>query len=212
MTPSEVYTLVRNQITETSPDFWGETEIYTLIWNAEKILATELGCVEVSTTMSTVASTREYTRPSDIQRIFRITYDSTKLKKINFTDVDKIEGDTEDEGDPEYYYEYGSYIGLVPTPTEIKTLKIYYNKIPTQLSASSTAFSIPPEYAHFLTDYVLSLMYLKDQQVSESDRHKEQWNRNIQQARDQWGSRRAMDNYPITRDDEGYPFSDLGLI
>jgi hypothetical protein len=212
MTPSEVYTLVRNQITETSPDFWGETELYTLIWNAEKILAAELGCVESFSTLSTAASTREYTRPVAAQRISRITYDSTKLKKITFTDIDKIEGDTETSGDPEYYYEYGAYVGLVPTPIEIKTLKFYYNQIPTQLTSSSTAFSIPPEYAHYLADYVLSLMYIKDQQTGESDRHKAQWEKNLQQAKDQWGSRRAMDNYPITRDDEGYPFSDLGLI
>ena len=212
MTPVEVYTLIRNQITEASPDFYGETELYNLIWNAEKILAAETGCAETSSSISSAAGTREYTRPTTAQRISRLTWDKTKLKKINFTDIDKFEGDTENDGDPIFYYEYGTSIGLVPTPISIADIKIYFNAVPTQLTALSTAFTIPSEYAHYLSDYALSFMYMKDQQMSEADRHKGAWETNLKVVKDQWGSRRAMDSYPVVRDEDAYPFTDQGII
>lgn len=212
MTPSEVYTTIRNQISEESPDFWGETEVYNLLWNAEKILAAKLQCVELIATDNTVASQREYDRPTGAQSISRLTYDRTKLKKITFTDVDKIEGDTEDFSDPEYYYEWGSEIGLVPTPIEAKELKYYYNGVPTQLTSSSTTFSIPNEFSHYLIDYVLFHMYMKDQQVSEADRHRAIWENNLKQANNEWRGRKSDDLIFIVRDEESYPFTDLGMI
>ena len=163
MTPNEVYTLVRNQVAETSPSFWGESEIYSLLSNAEALLASEIDCTEVTATDVSAPNVREYTRPTAALRISRITWDNTKLKKINFTDVDKIEGDTQDFGDPVYYYEYGSSIGIVPTPTQVKTIKYYYLKKPVALSASSTAFTIPSEFGQYLVDFVLYYMLLKDQ-------------------------------------------------
>lgn len=211
MTPSEVYTLVRNQVAETTPDFWGESEIYNLLWNAETVLASEVDCTEYTTTDTSVASTREYTRPTSALKISRVTWDGTKLKKINFTDVDKIEGDTEDFGDPVYYYEYGSSIGLVPTPTQAKTIKYYYLKKPVALSSSSTAFTIPAEFGHYLADYALYHMYLKDQSEL-AQTHIQTWQNNLALAKQQWAARRALDNYQIVRDEDQYQYSDLGII
>lgn len=212
MTPTEVYELVRAQLTEIDPDFWTEQEIYNLLWNAEIVLTTEVGCCETTSLDDTIAATREYDRPANAIKISRVTYDRKKLKKITFTDVDSLEGDTEDDGEPDYYYEYGKFIGLVPTPTEIKTIKFYYSMIPTKLTNVSTEFTIPEEFSHYLADYALYFAYLKDQQNSTANIHLGLWQNNLRLAKDQWGSRNSLDSYPVVRVEENYPFTDLGIV
>lgn len=212
MTPLELYTVIRNQIAEEDPGFWGEDEIYKIMWNGEKIFAFELQCAQSYSTDVSVVNQREYARPVNAQAISRLTWDRTKLKKITLEDVDRLEGDTEDIGEPEYYYEYGNIIGLVPTPASAKVMKYYFNSIPSRLSASSTTFTIPGEYAHFIEDFVLYHLYMKDQQISEADRHKTIWEDNLRKAKSEWITRTSSDHFYCVRDEEGYPFTDLGMI
>jgi hypothetical protein len=80
---------------------------------------------EWSTTISTVGSTQEYTKPSDFVRVTGIFYNWTKLSRINKeTALLNISETTR----PSSYYIYGSYLGLYPTPDSTYSLQMLYKK------------------------------------------------------------------------------------
>lgn len=80
---------------------------------------------EWSTTISTVAGTQEYAKPSDFVRIAGIFYNWTKL--IPTTKEGAIMN-TASQTIPNGYYLYGSNIGLYPTPDSTYTLQLLYKK------------------------------------------------------------------------------------
>lgn len=100
---------------------------------------------EIATT-DLVANQQEYVFPSDILRIKRIevTYDGTTWKEVTPADVnessltaDQTSINADVEQTAPYYDLLDESIMLYPIPTSAVTagLKIWYSKLPTQLSA-----------------------------------------------------------------------------
>ena len=216
MTPTQLYNSIRNQINDTSADFWSESELYRYMSDAEMELASLVNCTETTATDTSVADQREYDRPSDAINIERVTWNSVKLKKINLTDLDNLEGTSyggsADYGNPVYYYDYADVIGLSPIPDAAQTIKYYYTAQPTILSASSTAFTIPAMLGHLLADYCLYRMYSKDQMSSESAKHFQLWKDNLKTAEQIMATQRSTDRFRVVRVEDAYPITDLGTI
>lgn len=216
-TPPARLTVVRSKIYETTPGYYTDPEIYSYMWEAEKILAGRVGCCEATdSSTTTVAATKEYTRPTGVETIIRLTWDYVKLKKIDMTELDSAEGTAyggvTTSGSPEYYYEFGTIVGLSPTPSAAKTLKYYYQKTPAELSASSTTFTIPDKYAHYLDDYCLYRMWLKDQDFNMAKSYLEIWENNLNVAETDWMKQAMKDRYVTVKDVDQMPGSDLGII
>ena len=216
MTPSEVLTDIRNQINEQSAGFYSDEEIYAYMWNGEKILAETTGCAETTdSTLTTVAAQREYTIPSTVATLLRVEYDSYKLKKIDLTQLDQIEGKTyggiTTSGDPVYYYEFGNKIGLSSIPTAAKTLKLWVIAIPTKLTSTSTAFTIPNRYGDYLTDYCLFRMWAKDQQNDMADRFENRWEKNLSTVESKWKDVKFRDNYIQVKDEDQFEGTEIGI-
>lgn len=216
MTPTELYNQIRNLAFDVNTKLSGETELYQYMSDAELEIAKKVYCTQNSTTENSVIDQREYDRPSGALKIERITWNTVKLKKINIGDIDVAEGQsyggTTSTGNVVYYYEYGSKIGLSPVPTEVKEIKYYYLKYPTVLNASSTAFTIPEEYVHYISDYCLYRMFLKDDQKGLADRSFKIWLDNLVRCEEDWADRGAIDMIQQVRLEEIYPDSELGMI
>jgi hypothetical protein len=199
MTPSELYTIVRNQCGESSTNFWSESEIYSLMGMGERIIAQVIGNIEVNTSITTVTSTKEYDVSSYVSGVLtRVEWDSYRLQGIDINEVDNVEGmaygGVTQEGYPVYYYYYGNTIGLSPTPDDAKTLEFYYRTDPATVTTASVAFSIPDEYTQDISDYVLYRMFLKDQELqNEAILYKNQWNENVNRIRLHWNDRKKLD-------------------
>lgn len=167
MTPSELYTHIRGQCAENSTDFWSSAEVYRLMSAAERQIVSLCGTNEVTTTFSTAIGTKEYIRPAGVEIIERVLYDSCPISKISIKQLSDIEGEAYGgvvmSGPAEFYYEYANKIGFSPTPDLVKTVTLYYQGTPAELTSSSTSFSIPQWYVYYLVDYCLYYMFLKDQ-------------------------------------------------
>lgn len=215
MTPTQLYDYVRNSAFDVSEELSSESELYMYMSQAENIFAKKCNCTQAIMTDTTIALQKEYVRP-DALKIERLTYDSVKLKKIDLRQVDEIEGTSyggvTTSGNPVYYYEFGNIIGLSPTPAEAKILKYYVYAEPTDLSASSTDFTIPQEYAHVLANYCLYKMFFKDQQLSEADRYLKQWQAELEEASNDFITADDMDRIPQVKLEECMPGTDLGAI
>lgn len=217
-TPQEIYQLVRDLSNEQDTAFIGQQELYTYLWMAECALNRDLLCYELTdSSIPTVALQQEYSKPTAGAACFaikRLLYNSDKLKKITIRQLDDMDsaGGTSSTGTPIYYYEYGTKIGLYPTPTEVKTLKFYFIGTPTALTSSSTMFSVPAMFHPYLADYALWRIFAKDQDEGRASFHKKLWDENMVRAKDEWFRTQRMDRHQVVIDADSTTTTDEGIV
>lgn len=219
MTPAQVLAYVRRQVHESSPNFWSDAEIYGYMWDAEQIIVREYQCYETTdTSTSTVASTQAYAWPTGCLYITRLTYDGVKLQKISQSDQDALDGtsygSTLSSAKPEFYWEYGDYVYLYPVPNAAATLKFFYAKEPTEITSSSTAFSVPALFHRSIPFYCLHLMYAKrgEDDEGKATYFNNLWLRSLADNGRYWERRRHGDMYSVVRTEDNYNTTSLGLI
>jgi hypothetical protein len=188
------------------------------MWQAEIEVADEYDMYRTTdSTITTTASQREDTLPTGTMTIHRCEWNSVKLKKINtISDLDVVEGTAYGgltvEGNPVYYYEHGDKIGYSPIPDAAQTVKLWLSKIPTEITSSSTAFSIKSQYGHYLIDYMLHRAYLKDDNVAKADKHEARWIKNKSQIAFLWSKVKDADKYIVTKTEDVYTVTEMGII
>ena len=206
---------VRNQLFEVNAAFYTDAELYQYFSDAEYLLASEVNCTQITdTSLTTVIGQQEYTVPTALMRIQRLTWNSVKMKAIDLTQFDAISypqfGGSTVQGNPVYYYQYAGVIGLYPVPSSAATIKLYGMKRPTAVSATQQSFTIPEEMQPYLDDYVLYRAYLKDSD-GKAQVHLQIWNANLQKAKDVWSDDRFMDQYLTPKDDDKSFYTELGI-
>jgi hypothetical protein len=217
MTPSQVYSQTRAQSGESSTAFLTEDILYSFIWQAETELASLTGCaLSVDTSLTTAAGTREYSIPSGTIRLLRVLYDSVKLKKVDLTELDMLEGSAYggvvNSGQPQYYYEFGDKIGLSAIPTEAKTITLYRVVQPTILDNTSTAFTIPPEYGQFLINGALAMWFSMDDNVQMATYHMRIWEDSKRKIKNEWMKKKFIDQYITVKNEDIFQQTDYGII
>lgn len=216
MTPEQSVISVRNQFYETASGFVSDDEIRGSLWEAEREFNSYVECYVSTAVVTTVTGTQEYaftSFASNVMQVRHLTYDGDKLKKIDFRDLHFLDDDgtTSDAstGDPTHYYEWGSYVGLWPVPTESATVKMWGVFNPPEPTAS---YSIPVHFHHFLHDYVLYRLYLKDQDDGRAAYHKKLWEEHKQEGKLLWNRRMLGDKLPVVKDCYEYPGTTLGMV
>lgn len=217
MTPNEVLSSVRNQVYESDAGFWTDAEVYDYMSQAEQEIADIIECTEtIDSTMDTVAGTQEYSKPSNCQIIKFVRFDNVLLKNIDFREKDALNlnryGSTDQGGDPDSYYEYGSVIGLYPIPQRIAEIKIYYIALPPRLTISSTTFAIPALFHSYLVDYCLFRMYMKDQDDQRGNLHRQIWEENLNKSRMKWMRKRTANRLFVVKNEDAFNQTELGMI
>jgi len=207
MIPSKVLESVRFQCAESaSNSFWTDPEIYGYMTEAEQIIAEIVKATKTKdSSIITTSGIREYTKPSGVMTLERVTYDDARLEKITINQLDDLEGisygSTGQTGQPTHYYEYGNEIGFSPKPDDAKTVTLYYSGSPATLSAASTSFTIPNDYGQYAADYILYRMYLKDDELNGQGKiHLQIWEGNLVKIRDNWEDREYHDQNIIVTD------------
>lgn len=217
MTPDQVFDTIRNQVYETAASFWSDDEIYSYMWQAEQEIASLVDCTQsYDSSQTTTANEPAYSKPSDVLYLTRVTWDGVKLKKIDWRQKDSLEigtyGAADYVGNPTHYVEWGNTITLYPIPDRSASLVYYYIAQPTQITATSTSFTVPQLFHQYLPDYCLYRMYVKDQDDGRAMFHKQLWEENIYKARDKWNRRVSKDFYRVVKDEEEYRQTEWGII
>lgn len=111
---------------------------------------------QTSTTLSTIAGTTEYSKPTGFKRLIGIFDDSYKLTKIEKTDFLMNRAS---ESKPASYYIFGSKIGLYPTPDSTYSLDLMYNKKLPELTATVDS-ELDEDYEDLVVLWACYLMLL----------------------------------------------------
>jgi len=197
-TLSDIMASCRQRYNAVGDRFFGDEELYSLVYEAEMELAIECEAIEEIYTTSTVVGQREYDYPSRALRIFRITYAGQKLRPIDFIEDDVMTGSSESTtatGDPTAYAIFADRLFLRPAPASVGTIKIYAVVEPSEPTAVTSSMTIPQRYRTSVKDYVLSQMFAKDKNSGMTTYHESRWQRSIGNAKRFEMKRQVGDQY-----------------
>jgi len=216
MTPAQAKAHVRNQVDEQTAKFWSDAEIWSYLWDAETQLVDKANVFtgnDSSTT--TVASTQDYSVPSDLIRIDSLSWNKVKLKAVTLDVYESLSspnyGGTLATGDPVYYYLFNNTVSLYPVPDSAQTLKYWYTKEPTELTDSSTAFSVRTQYHNSLVNFAIYKCLMKDMDPR-ADTYLQMWLNTMDEAVDSYNRTRFEDQHNHVMDENDMNATEMGLI
>ena len=170
MTLSEIRDHVRRLIDQPHSAIWSDAKLNALINDAareiyQEILRRHPKYLHKSSSISTTASTPYTSLPSDCVMVNKIVNSSNEtLPRFDLTQMDTSESSTQPEG----FDITGPNVFWWPTPNAVYAHTIYYNYIPTDMSADANSPTLPYGY-HDVVAYgaALKSRMIKDEQIRE---------------------------------------------
>lgn len=170
LTRSTLVTRIADLISDPNNTRWTAAQKQARIeeWQVRFVLDTR--CLRTNTAHNVQAGTREYSLPSDLLFIERVTLNGIELRQIDRKDVDFYTNSNwaTQTGTPTYYYADlnpgasgdGYELGLIPIPTAndagSSNLTIEYTRHPPALSSDS---SVPFSAHELLYPYHTAIAY-----------------------------------------------------
>ena len=167
MTLTEITTEVRNITGVDSTSVVSDAVIHDLINEAQYQLCDEANLLQGYATRNSVVDTREYfmkdttntpvtdwtlvqnnrmgaTNTSEslefMTRIYRVDYDGAICQRIGINEISDIADDSSMSNitTDKAFYIHNDKLGIFPTPTEVKEIKVYYYYLPHKMFVDST--------------------------------------------------------------------------
>lgn len=209
MTPSELTEYARTNYNSVNDDFFGDTELYRHIWAAQAELARKALVIERTYTTTSVASTAEYSYPTNTIAIKRVTYNGIELKPTTLAKYNLLvqNATTVPTGTPTCYYVWEETLVLYPTPDAAYTVKIWSYNEPQEVSVTST-LEVPSLWHLPIADYLCWRKAMKDKNYAAAQVYKDIWAAAVLDAK-AWQRKRLRGNAFATVGDSGDVLHDL---
>jgi len=119
-------------------------------------------------TAPTVAFQNTYALPSDFLQVLRLEYvtqgsgttaSTQKLFEITPNQTDLV---TDVQGDPQFYILQKDSFRLVPTPTRVVTMELYYSYYVADMVNGSDVPDAPPQFHEYIAILAARDCYIKD--------------------------------------------------
>jgi hypothetical protein len=208
MTPLEIEAAARDRYNAIGDPFYPTSMIMNLIYQASMQLALEAFVIERKYTTTSTSGTREYPYPTNAFAIRRVEYDGKKIFPTTL-ESDTKTSTTETTGTPGRYAIWNEELVLFPTPdTTSDVIAVYTYNRPQEVTTAST-LEVPAEYHLDMIDFILSIMYGKDQNLQLSKYYREVWERNIQRIKRHEMKKKVGDEFAVVQEE---PFGEAIYI
>lgn len=115
----------------------------------------------------------------NILQVESLHYDGRKLRNVPFAEAERLIIDpanaTESADIPWLWYEWNGVFTIFPTPTSVKTITVYYTKVPTKVTSTMDVLSVPDKYYQYVISYVLQQAYEMDEDLQASQSKAQQF-------------------------------------
>mgnify|MGYP000864744619 FL=1 len=153
----------RALIRESSASFWTDATLLVYANEGIKAIAWRVGGYRTFTTVSTTALTRLVSFTG--YKCLAVEYDEKALIKITPLQLGHV---PLDGIYPQYWFEFGNYIGIEPVPPEVYTLTVYLASIPTDMTTGASVPSVPYAFCGMLTYYIAARALEQDRRFDAS--------------------------------------------
>jgi hypothetical protein len=210
---------VQSAVTDTSPKKFTVIEIIRLLDRAWKEFADEGEFNEATQSTDLVAGTAGYTLATDLAKIIRVTAYGFRCPALDERQLAVLNMDGQSvtaQSKRCYYTVWGTTITLIPIPstTTASALKIYYWKIPADLTIAAIGtdlqtLGIPPEYNGALVDYAIGecFRWIGDRRA---DFYTARWESAKSKAKEATVKKR--DRFAVVKDDESSLYDEFGVV
>lgn len=213
MTTVQVLESARNNLNSLTDTLWSDAELLLCMYRAALKLTRRTKCLELSDTQNTVASTADYTLPTQAIDVWRVTYNGKKLQAITLREYDAMNPNaTTSSGSPTFYLLYGTTITLYPTPDAVKVLKIWSYNEPILPTATSYTITIPTRYQDVLVDGTTAEMCPKDLGHPLTSFFVNKFEKGIQEVEAHVRKRRRGDRMAVVQTEEQSLVTDRGIM
>lgn len=181
MTPTELMTFVRQRYNSVSDDLFSDALLLDMIYTASMELARKAYVIESIYSTTTVASTSEYSLPTNTYSVKRVTYDGSRLDSISLKQYDSLRianSSVLTTGRPLYYALFGRTVYPYPVPNSALTLKIFSYNFPQRLTTLST-IEIPTEYQTDMVEFMLSEMSALEKNYGGAQYYRTRWENRV---------------------------------
>jgi hypothetical protein len=127
---SDLEARVRTYLNEATADFYSQAEIWRWLSLGVKDIAQRTNCVRRILDAQTTASTRTVT--TNVYKVLHVEYVPSTGRSLILPKISPLQvGHKPLDGvTPQYWYEFGSTIGIEPIPSAIYSLRLYVSDIP----------------------------------------------------------------------------------
>jgi len=165
---------VRSLLDEPNPQFWSNTELTNWINEACSAIARKVEWKRATASIAVTAETQTYTAPTDMIRIYRITFSPTDsdntytLEWRGMMEMDQIWGINQEwpANYPLYYTTWlvppNLNIICYPVPSQDGDMEVYYYQQITPVAEGSDPVDCLEGYEDIVVDYTLYRALRKD--------------------------------------------------
>lgn len=154
---------IRDELQDTTDTSFGATELLRYINRGATEFCVTTGCLQDSTTINTDGAAFEFTLSTSLTNpvaVVAVEYAGVPLSRTYRYEVTYQFGAS--AGTPAAWYEFAGilYIDLkATTATGSSALKVFYVRIPTDLSAVGNTFDFPDEWKPAIVHYGMARCY-----------------------------------------------------
>jgi len=124
---AEIIAQVRDRLQEQSEAFFSDDRLMDSARRVQAEIAAATECIETMDEMDVSAGCIECPLPEDCLNIISATFDGRPLMQV---DTRRLDYKVYPSGTPSMYYIFGSNIGLYPSVSAVKKLKLWYSQRP----------------------------------------------------------------------------------
>lgn len=172
---------LRVRLDELSARAWLDPQLDGWINEGARDIARRLECLQAIKDIPVNTGVQQSPAPTDMIRINRMEWKPTgqttnyPLEFRNYNDMDSIwwTGQQQNTGVPQFYSMWGFppqlNICLFPTPSSSGTLRVFYYRLPADVTSDNQIIEVPEGWQDLVVDYAEFMALRRDGQLSWQD-------------------------------------------
>lgn len=211
MNLGDIITRVRSSVGDQGTLQITDSDIARWVNDACREIAIDNELLQAKATSDTVVGQSAYDLPSGILKLHSVRYEGDPLKVYTLAEhTERTLLNESSSGTPTICYIWANQIELVPAPSSVGSLEIFYIKEPTAISETEPVQTaaepdVPSPYHHRIVAYCVAQVAEQDEDADKYNLKMSEFKTGVEQLRDrpQW----EADFYPtvsVSSRDMGY--------
>jgi uncharacterized protein DUF6682 len=169
MLVSDILTRVQRAFGDESNAQIDSNDVLRWVNDAQSEIARQKQLLQVTTTVTVSNGVGNYAVPTNILQMRSVRYDGVVLRNISLQEAEELVPSYDagaaliGSGTPTHYWIWGGFVYLYPIPSNsTSVLKMYYTRIPVQVTLTSDTPELPVQYHPRIVEYCLAQAYELD--------------------------------------------------